>query len=326
MTKSVKQILEEDLQTIGLEDDARSTYTFDFAFLKKQRRKEKIRLASLVAAIVFLFIVLIGITVSYRNYVNKYENLVASLEHPKSTNKKENICPTSDNNEVDKEKADSCKCPDDKFVKDEDGKCRDINFAIKFMKDSQEDISCHSRQVFDIPDIIDEMTLCFWYNNNKPKKKSTLFKYYAFNLRTNDVLEVSLQNGSIYSKLLNEEAMLFQDGSTNTWTHLCYQWQDSGNSTIYINGSLHKTIVYNDNFTRDPLPTTYGVFVMGGQEKSSFIGSISQLFVYSRILSFEEILMDFQKKPTMKEVILGWWQFKGQCVNDGYSKEDKFPL
>lgn len=326
MTKSANQILEEDLQTIGLEDDTRSPYTFDFTFLKKQRRKEKIRLACLVAAIIFLFIVLIGVTVSCRNEVNKYENLIASLEHQNPTNKKANICPISDNNEVDKEKADTCKCPDDKLVKDEDGRCRDINFAIKFTNESPEDVSCHSRQVFDILDTIDEMTMCFWYNNNQPKKESTLFKYHAFNLQNNVLMKVSFQNGSIYSKLLNEEATLFQDGNTGTWTHLCYQWQDSGNSTIYINGSLHKIIVYNDNFTRDSLPTTYGVFVMGGQGNSSFIGSISQLYVYSRILSLEEIVMDFQKRPTLKEVILGWWQFKDQCDNEGYSKEEKFPL
>ena len=79
-SKQTKTILEEDLQSIGLDDQDGSggrwgNSPFDFTFLKRQRKREKIKLIALSSVVCILLVIAVVIGVSYQKERKKNEQL-----------------------------------------------------------------------------------------------------------------------------------------------------------------------------------------------------------------------------------------------------------
>lgn len=103
----------------------------------------------------------------------------------------------------------------------------------------------------------------------------------------------------------NKHDYIEQIVSMNQWTHYCYQFKDALLVSRYRNGSLVQNYSSSQTIKLSP-NTTMATMSVGGD---GFTGGISSVYLYSKILTGEEIQDSYQKHEPLNNVLFGWWSF-----------------
>lgn len=127
---------------------------------------------------------------------------------------------------------------------------------------------------------------------------------------TEDQVHIYLRSGG--KRVANTK---FKD---NEWSHLCWMWQNTGQWWTFINGKQVKTGYESDPKFKEPFPDSSGNIILGqdkdedtiNQDTQMLHGSITQLFIYSKHLSQDEIISLYHNRPPSDNIVVGWWKFK----------------
>eukprot|EP00111_Clytia_hemisphaerica_P018144 TCONS_00053681-protein len=284
-TQRTNTILEEDLQSIGLDDadgvggrwNDHLNSPFDFTFLKKQRRKERIKLLSMCVVILVLVIMLVVSVVSYQDKKKENETLQTTIREMSQEEAK--ACLPNE------EEKSFCICGPI-LTKDQNGFCRDINFKVDFPSDDQ----ISSTQVTKMPQNMDNLTICV-----KIQIKSDVGNVFKFQSLDGDnrerTLSMSISNKSIVLLISGDKIRIQNEDLLNSdQSHVCIQYQKNINQfNIQLNGvnNLTTNMTLTRNVVKDAqLSNSKGVMLLGGD---GFKGQIEHLFVYSRWLDEKEL-------------------------------------
>jgi len=206
----------------------------------------------------------------------------------------------------------------------------DINFAVNFMQPTSSLLILQqppiSKRLIEFP-TTDAFTISLWLNVNSTTFSGSsqissvdLFHYISLQQQNNQ-FRMSLRNDSALVLRISdyESEPLQVNNLYNSWTHICCRLSNNGQLiTFHVNGTLTKKT--SDNVT---LPVYPGVLMLG---EENLIGSITNFFVHSRMLSEEEIIESYKSHPPLKGVTVGWWLFKGQAKSSRghYVETDQF--
>ena len=104
----------------------------------------------------------------------------------------------------------------------------------------------------------------------------------------------------------------------NEWSHLCWMWKKTGQWWTYVNGKLIKTGYESDEKFKEPFPDSLGNILLGQDKDEDIInqptqmlhGSMSQFYIYSKLLTRDDVTALYHNKPPANDIVVGWWQFK----------------
>jgi hypothetical protein len=135
-------------------------------------------------------------------------------------------------------------------------------------------------------------SVCHWINLSANQTTRTIFSNYTnlgwvtgiSDIETN-VIKFYLGSGHLYATY---------PLVINIWYYVCVTY-NNGNPTIYINGILNNTVVATISFGGIASNNDIGRL---GDGRQYFNGRISNLQVYNRVLSAQEILQNYNATKT----------------------------
>ena len=97
----------------------------------------------------------------------------------------------------------------------------------------------------------------------------------------------------------------------DVWTHLCYRFQDYTLASVFANGTkiTDKQTSSSSSKTEPSNIATSDTIALMSVGGDGFIGDLSNVFVYSKALSDNEIQDSFQNHEPLNGVLVGWWTF-----------------
>lgn len=167
----------------------------------------------------------------------------------------------------------------------------------------------------------DALSVCFWFKLD-PESSSRWMSAFMFTS-----VEISGDNDLMVWLTKDQVHVYLRSGGrrvANThfadkkWNHLCWMWKKTGQWWTYINGEMKKTGVESDKKFREPFPDSLGNLLLGqdkdedtiNQETQMLHGSLTQLYIYGKELTKDDIIALYNNKPPASGVAIGWWQFK----------------
>lgn len=121
----------------------------------------------------------------------------------------------------------------------------------------------------------------------------------------------------------------------NVWTHFCWIWDSTGRWMTYLSGKKVKAgFIASKKTFLGKFQETHGNFLLGqdkdddaiNEPKQMFRGEITQLFLYHKKLTDDEVFAAYEKRPPTQNVTIGWWQFKNKAKNGSNIVETKYPF
>lgn len=160
-----------------------------------------------------------------------------------------------------------------------------------------------------VNEINSNKTICLW--SKASSNEGTLLHLRAVDSAKRQELKLVISNKQ-YNLTINskDKQILYYDDAIitkDTWTHLCYQFQKN-NLSVFVNGTQYigsgngRSSQYNSSSSSGEIATVS----VGGD---GFVGGLTNVFVYSKILTGKEIMDSFQNRQPLGKVIVGWWSF-----------------
>lgn len=162
--------------------------------------------------------------------------------------------------------------------------------------------------------------MCFWCkakeNNNEWK---SVFLYDA----TDVWFQVWIVNNTmLYIQVRSSEVKTSVEIENNKWNHVCWVLDSARKWLTYLNGKSKAEENLETSFLTNMQNTT-GYLIIGqdvdgigetivNQASNTFFGELTEMYLYHTTLTADEVLSVYQHAPTKKNIVVGWWQFKGK--------------
>lgn len=210
----------------------------------------------------------------------------------------------------------------------------DVHFAIDFRKPTIKGVPELRRIVF--PET-DQLSVCFWYKLADVRQKwLSAFMYTSVEIPGSNDFMIWFTRDQIHATMRSSgQTILKEPLSINTWTHFCWVWDSSGRWKTYLSGKIvNAGYVASKKTFKGKFQETHGNFLLGqdkdddaiNEPKQMFRGEITQLFLYHKKLTSDEVRAAYEKRPPTQNVTVGWWQFKNKSVNGTNIVETKYPF
>jgi len=140
-------------------------------------------------------------------------------------------------------------------------------------------------------DLTDELTISSFIKSNGSwiqyggilEKKNS----YEFTTQSSGVLEFGIVVGGLFNEVVSSFAL-----AQNTWYHVAMTFNTAANETkFYVNGALDITRTHTANITANNEPINVGASIGGAPQY--YRGSISNVQLYNRALSAQEVLQNY---------------------------------
>lgn len=168
---------------------------------------------------------------------------------------------------------------------------------------------------------------------------STVLWYGAEEFDTENDLAIFFKEKDITISLRNKDKVISESLPINMfWNHICWIWHRTTGWEIYVNGTFGSSGTSDSDEYKKEFKNTRGYFVLGqdkdkdssGQElinnpDQMFPGKLTEVYVYHTRLATEEVLSVYQHLPPKKNMVIGWWKFKGQTKGSDIV-EIKYPF
>jgi len=102
------------------------------------------------------------------------------------------------------------------------------------------------------------------------------------------------------------------------WIRIGIQINNGGKNVILHyhtrnNGTTRKTFHKNVKELMSSFPNSEGTITVGSVDQQyPFEGEITNLFIYTRLLTVDEIEASFAERPIFEDALVGWWEFDRQ--------------
>ncbi|UJR11146.1 hypothetical protein I4U23_015327 [Adineta vaga] len=138
------------------------------------------------------------------------------------------------------------------------------------------------------------LSLSFWFKINTLTEMTSMVHLFntiqcmdMITLLTNGTIQVQIFNGTMNNVLLGPVMPLY------LWNHVVYTFSTINGMRLYVNGSLHGSIMTRYSASNSPVTLIFGNSLLNttcGHLNQQFCGSIDEVRLYSRELNGTEIV------------------------------------
>lgn len=209
----------------------------------------------------------------------------------------------------------------------------DVHFAIHFRTPTIKNIPI-VRKV-DFPET-EDMSICFWYKmDNVTQKWMSALMYTSVEIQGSNDLMIWFSNVKIHATMRSSGITILDKKLVlEQWTHFCWIWESSGKWSTFLSGKrVNAGFTTNKKSFAGKFKESHGNFVLGqdqdddhiNEPRQMFRGSITQLYLYHKKLTTDEVQSSYERRPPVDKVIVGWWDFKGK-TNGTDIIQTKYPF